>query len=147
MTSFDIEYSHKVAIQELQVRYSIAIDSGDYNILDDIFTPDAVGIYGSPYIGIEEIKKAMFDGCDYLTSVQHLNGNHWASIQGVNATAGCYLHVIQHLVDTPGGDLHEMGGVYDDQLIFTDNGWRITERKITIKWSKGNTLIRDSKPR
>ena len=147
MTSFDSEYAHKVAIQELQVRYSIAIDSGDYNILDDIFTPDAVGIYGRPYIGIEEIKKAMFAGCDYLTSVQHLNGNHWASIQGVNATAGCYLHVIQHLVDTPGGDLHEMGGVYDDQLIFTDNGWRITERKITIKWSKGNTLIRDSKPR
>ena len=147
MTSFDSEYAHKVAIQELQVRYSIAIDSGDYNILDDIFTPDAVGIYGRPYIGIEEIKKAMFAGCDYLTSVQHLNGNHWASIQGVNATAGCYLHVIQHLVDTPGGDLHEMGGVYDDQLIFTDNGWRITERKVTIKWSKGNTLIRDSKPR
>ena len=147
MTSFDSEYAHKVAIQELQVRYSIAIDSGDYNILDDIFTPDAVGIYGRPYIGIEEIKKAMFAGCDYLTSVQHLNGNHWASIQGVNATAGCYLHVIQHLVDTPGGDFHEMGGVYDDQLIFTDNGWRITERKVTIKWSKGNTLIRDSKPR
>ena len=147
MTSFDSEYAHKVAIQELQVRYSIAIDSGDYNILDDIFTPDAVGIYGRPYIGIEEIKKAMFAGCDYLTSVQHLNGNHWASIQGVNATAGCYLHVIQHLVDTPGGDLHEMGGVYDDQLIFTDNGWWITERKVTIKWSKGNTLIRDSKPR
>ncbi|MBN99416.1 MAG: hypothetical protein CL438_01920 [Acidimicrobiaceae bacterium] len=147
MTSFDSEYTHKLAIQELQVRYSIAIDSGDYNILDDIFTPDAVGIYGRPYIGIEEIKKAMFDGCDYLTSVQHLNGNHWAAIHGVNATAGCYLHVIQHLVDTPGGDLHEMGGVYDDQLIFTDNGWRITERKITIKWSKGNTLIRDSKPR
>ena len=147
MTSFDSEYAHKLAIQELQVRYSIAIDSGDYNILDDIFTPDAVGIYGRPYIGIEEIKKAMFDGCDYLTSVQHLNGNHWASIHGVNATAGCYLHVIQHLVDTPGGDLHEMGGVYDDQLIFTDNGWRITERKITIKWSKGNTRIRDSKPR
>ena len=147
MTSFDSEHAHKLAIQDLQVRYSVAIDSGDYNILDDIFTPDAVGIYGRPYIGIEEIKKAMFDGCDYLTSVQHLNGNHWASIQGVNATAGCYLHVIQHLVDTPGGDLHEMGGVYDDQLIFTDNGWRITERKITIKWSKGNTLIRDSKPR
>ncbi|MAW92256.1 MAG: hypothetical protein CL423_02735 [Acidimicrobiaceae bacterium] len=147
MTSFDSEYAHKLAIQDLQVRYSVAIDSGDYNILDDIFTPDAVGIYGRPYIGIEEIKKAMFDGCDYLTSVQHLNGNHWASIHGVNATAGCYLHVIQHLVDTPGGDLHEMGGVYDDQLIFTDNGWRITERKITIKWSKGNTLIRDSKPR
>ena len=147
MRSFDSEYAHKLAIQDLQVRYSVAIDSGDYNILDDIFAPDAVGIYGRAYIGIEEIKKAMFDGCDYLTSVQHLNGNHWASIHGVNATAGCYLHVIQHLVDTPGGDLHEMGGVYDDQLIFTDNGWRITERKITIKCSKGNTLIRDSKPR
>ena len=57
------------------------------------------------------------------------------------------MHVIQHLIDTPGGDLHEMGGVYDDQLVLTDSGWRITERKIAIKWSKGNTLIRDSKPR
>tara|TARA_Y100000748_G_C15328808_1_gene423216 strand:- start:145 stop:588 length:444 start_codon:yes stop_codon:yes gene_type:complete len=147
MTSVENEYTHKAAIQELQVLYSIAIDSGDYDILDKVFTPDAVGIYGRPFNGIEEIKQAMFDGCDYLTSVQHLNGNHWASIQGTNATAGCYLHVIQHLIDTPGGDLHEMGGVYDDQLVLTDSGWRITERKITIKWSKGNTLIRDSKPR
>ena len=81
----------------------------------------------------------MFDGCDYLTSVQHLNGNHWASIHGVNATAGCYLHVIQHLVDTPGGDLHEMGGVYDDQLILQimDGG---SLRKNHIKWSKATPL-------
>ena len=46
MTSVENEYTHKAAIQELQVLYSIAIDSGDYDILDKVFTPDAVGIYG-----------------------------------------------------------------------------------------------------
>ncbi len=147
MTSLENDYAHKAAIQELQVLYSLAIDSGDYDILDNVFAPNAVGIYGRPYKGIEEIKKAMFDGCEYLTAVQHLNGNHWAQIRGNKATAGCYLHVTQHLLDTPGGDFHEMGGVYNDHLVLTDDGWRITERKIEITWSKGNPLIRQSKPR
>ena len=147
MGNIENEYMHKASIQELQVMYAVAIDSGNYDKLDNIFTSDAVGIYGRPFNGIEEIKQAMIDGCDYLTSVQHLNGNHWATINGNTASAGCYLHVVQHLVDTAGGDFHEMGGVYFDELLLTDNGWRITERRIEIKWSKGNTLIRDSKPR
>ena len=147
MDNIENEYVHKASIQELQVMYAVAIDTGNYNELDNIFTSDAVGIYGRTYNGIEEIKQAMIDGCDYLTSVQHLNGNHWATINGNSASAGCYLHVIQHLVNTPGGDFHEMGGVYFDELLLTDSGWRITERRIDIKWSKGNTLIRDSKPR
>ena len=146
MENHENDYKHKEAIRELQISYSIAIDSGKYDLLDDIFTPNAVGIYGRPYEGIEAIKQAMLAGCDYLTSVQHLNGNHWASIAGNRANAGCYLHVIQYLKDTPGGDFHEMGGIYMDELLLTEQGWRIENREIEIKWAKGNPLVRDSKP-
>ena len=146
MESLSQEFVHKEAIRELQISYSLAIDTGDYGQLDDIFTQNAVGLYGHTYVGIEAIKQAMYDGCEYLTSVQHFNGNHWSRITGNTAEAGCYLHVIQHLEDTTGGDFHEMGGVYTDELLLTDDGWRITKREINIKWSKGNSLVRESKP-
>ncbi len=146
MDDLSQECMHKEAIRELQISYSLAIDSGNYEYLDDIFTRDAIGFYGHPYIGIEAIKQAMYAGCEYLTSVQHFNGNHWSRIAGNTAEAGCYLHVIQYLKDTPGGDFHEMGGIYTDEALLTDVGWRLTKRKIDITWTKGNPLVRESKP-
>ncbi|MBJ86736.1 MAG: hypothetical protein CL461_00630 [Acidimicrobiaceae bacterium] len=79
MTSFDSEYTDKAAIQELQIRYSVAIDSGDYDILDNIFTPDAVGIYGRPYIGIEEIKRL----CLWLGLLNFSSASQWQPL-GIN---------------------------------------------------------------
>jgi hypothetical protein len=146
MSSSIEEVMHKQEIVELQVRYALAIDSGDYDHLDNVFTEDAVGVYGRPYVGLEAIKGAMYSGCEYLTSVQHLNGNHWSVITGETAEAGCYLHVVQYLQNTPGGDHHEMGGEYSDELVLTEGGWRIAKRSIEIKWTKGNPLVRDKRP-
>ena len=143
MQNLPEEVAHKEAIRNLQILYSLSIDSGDYNRLDEIFTENAVGVYGRSYVGIEEIKHAMYFGCEYLTSVQHFNGNHWSRITNSTAEAGCYLHVIQYLEGTLGGDFHEMGGQYFDELLLTDDGWRITKRSIDIKWTKGNTLVRE----
>jgi len=136
---------HKQEIQELQVLYAVAIDSGDYDRLDNIFTNNAVGIYGRTYVGLEAIKGAMYSGCEYLTSVQHLNANHWSVVTGDTAVAGCYLHVVQYLQNAPGGDHHEMGGEYSDDLVLTESGWRIAKRSIEIKWTKGNSLIRGNR--
>jgi hypothetical protein len=145
MSSSIEQLIHKQEIQELQVIYAVAIDSGDYDRLDNIFTDNAVGVYGRPYVGLEAIKGAMYSGCEYLTSVQHLNANHWSVVTGDTAEAGCYLHVVQYLENTPGGDHHEMGGEYSDELVLTESGWRITKRSIEIKWTKGNPLIRDKR--
>ena len=144
MTTTLEELVDKQAIRELQIHYSYAIDSGAYDELDNVFTRDAVADYGPAGLveGVAGIKETCRHALEPLTAAQHLNTNHQAQINGDTATATCYLHVHQHLDNTPGGDHLEMGGRYDDQLVRTDRGWRITRRTLTILWSNGNPDVR-----
>jgi ketosteroid isomerase-like protein len=134
----------KEAIRSLQVQYAQAIDSGAYDDLDQIFTGDAVGDYDRAGLveGVDAIKQLCRQALEPLTAAQHLNANHLAEVDGDTATASCYLTVHLYRENTPGGDHLRMGGRYDDQLVRTDDGWRIKKRKLTLLWSDGNPDVR-----
>jgi hypothetical protein len=134
----------KQAIKDLQVAYSLTIDSGRYEDLDEVFTPDVVADYGHAgrHQGIASIQDACRVALDSLDGVQHLNGNHWAEIDDDRASAGCYFTVHQFRKDTPGGDHYRMGGRYDDELVRTADGWRITRRSLVVLWADGNPDVR-----
>jgi hypothetical protein len=142
--SNDHDLADKQAIRDLQSAYSYAIDSGAYDKLDNIFTADAVGDYGRAGLvhGVAAIKDTCRNALDPLTAAQHINTNHQAEITGDTASASCYLVVHQYRDNTPGGDHLEMGGRYDDELVRTENGWRITRRKLTLLWTTGNPDVR-----
>ena len=133
----------KQHIRELQNRYSYAIDSGQYDKLDDMFTPDATYhfVTGSTD-NLEALKSTIRDALQPLTSSQHINGNQWAEITGDHATAGCYFTVHMFKEGVADGEHFEMGGRYDDELLRTPDGWRFTNRTITIMWSDGNRKVR-----
>ena len=134
----------KQAIKDLQVAYSLAIDSAEYHKLAEVFVPDVVADYGhaGQHQGIASVQQACRDALDPLDGVQHLNGNHWAEIDGDRATAGCYFTVHQFRQGTPGGEHYRMGGRYDDDLLRTADGWRITKRSLVILWADGNPDVR-----
>lgn len=132
------------AIRDLQNHYSFSIDDGRYYDLDDVFTTDVVADYGAAGLsrGVEQVKDICRGALDPLTSSQHVNGNHWAEVDGDEATAGCYFRVHQHKQGTPGGDHLELGGRYDDELVRTQDGWRIAKRTLTVLWTDGNPDVR-----
>jgi hypothetical protein len=134
----------KQAIQDLQVFYSMSIDSGSYDNLDDVFIREVVSDYGhaGTHQGIPGIKEACRIALEPLTSAQHTNGNHWAEIDGDTATAGCYFTVHMFSEGTPGGEHFRMGGVYTDALTRTAKGWRINRRSMRVLWSDGNRDVR-----
>ncbi|MGI9596771.1 MAG: nuclear transport factor 2 family protein [Acidimicrobiales bacterium] len=134
----------KQAIKDLQIAYSMAIDGGRYDDLDQVFTADVIADYGhaGQHRGVGPIKEACRTALDPLTAAQHQNGNHWAEIDGDRAAAGCYFTVTQHKEGTPGGELFRMGGRYDDELVRTATGWRISRRTLTVLWSDGNPDVR-----
>ena len=133
----------KQHIRELQNRYSYAIDSGQYDNLDAMFTSDATYhfVTGSTD-NIEALKQTIQEALQPLTSSQHINGNQWAEIEGDRATAGCYFTVHMYKEGLADGEHFEMGGRYEDELIRTPDGWRFTSRSITILWSDGNRRVR-----
>ena len=143
MAAGNQEIADKQHILELQNRYSYSIDSGQYDNLDAMFTPDATYnfVTGSTY-NIEALKKTIQDALQPLTTSQHINANQWAEIEGDRATARCYFTVHMHKEGLVDGEHFEMGGRYDDELLRTPDGWRFSKRTITILWSEGNTNVR-----
>jgi len=134
----------KQSIHDLQVAYSRALDRGDFDALDEVFTPDVVANYAhaGQHTNCDQVKQACHDALVELDTSHHQNGNHWADIDGDEATAGCYFRVHLHRADQPGGDYYRMGGRYDDKVRRTSDGWRIYHRTITIDWAEGNPGIR-----
>ena len=143
MAAVNQEIPDKQHIRELQNRYSYAIDSGQYDKLDGMFTTDATYnfVTGSTD-NLEALKNTIQEALLPLTSSQHINGNQWAEIEGDCATAGCYFTVHMFKEGVVGGEHFEMGGRYDDELLRTPDGWRFTSRTITILWSDGNRRVR-----
>ena len=137
------EIADKQPILELQNRYSYSIDSGQYDHLDAMFTPDATYHFltGSTD-NVESLKSTIRDALSPLTISQHINGNQWAEIDGDLAKAGCYFTVHMYKEGLANGEHFEMGGRYDDELVRTSEGWRFSKRTITILWSDGNPKVR-----
>ena len=133
------EIADKQHIQELQNRYSSSIDSGQYDNLDAMFTPDATYhfVTGSTD-NVASLKSTIRDALSPLTTSQHINGNQWAEIDGDLAKAGCYFTVHMYKEGLANGEHFEMGGRYDDELVRTSEGWRFSKRGSTCPVSSGN---------
>jgi len=131
-------------IVDLLTRYTVALDSQDWALLKTCFTDDAVADYGPEagrhegYPAIEKIVQWYLEGLD---ASQHLIGNFVIEVDGNRARSTCYLQAQHYLLDTEGGDTYTVGGTYEDDLIRTDEGWKIKYRRLHTTWKQGNEAL------
>jgi 3-phenylpropionate/cinnamic acid dioxygenase small subunit len=134
----------RIEIEELLVRYSRAIDSKDFDTLEELFTSDATfdgGSLGCP-TGAPQIR-AMIEGTlTGLDSTQHLVGKSLIEIDGDEAEVRTYLFS-QHIREsTPGPIKHyALGGEYADRVVRTPAGWRIAYRRLDRMWKEGDRAV------
>ena len=110
--------------------------------LNDVFHPQAVGVYGATLTGraaIIESIRSFLDGCG---PSQHLLGNYQIAIDGDEAqslTKARVLHVGagERAQLTP----YEAIGVYRDRHIRTADGWRIIHRHFDVQISIGDINV------
>lgn len=132
------------AIEQVQIRYGLSLDSRDWAGLRSCFLPDAVAVYeglgrSDGYQAIEDICKATLTPLDRS---QHLLGNHVVdSLDGDAATARCYFQAQHVKAGTAGGDNYIIAGGYRDRLTRTEDGWRIEHRTLEIWWTDGNAAV------
>lgn len=144
------ETQDRQAIVDLTIAYAWIIDHGDRHRLSEIFTSDAVftlrDIQGGgserQMAGIDDIVAKIDGSLGRLSISQHLISNQQVQIEGDTATCGCYLQAQHTQRGTPGGDNYIMAGRYEDELSRTTDGWRITQRTLTIDWVDGNLEVR-----
>ena len=139
------EISDRLEIQEILVKYCTAIDNKHYDTLDSVFSEDAIldytsagGIRGT----LSEAKEWLSNVLSLFEITQHIAGNFIIEIEGDQATSRCSFYNPMGLKPSSPDEPVTMlffGGYYNDKLLRTDNGWRITERVEESTWSYGLT--------
>ena len=126
------ELSDRAEIQDLIVGYSYAVDSHDWDALDDFFTADATLDFtatGGERGDLPTIK-AWFDKVlNLFAGHQHLVAASRIEIDGDRATARTLCHnPMWHEQDGTAQVLY-VGLWYVDALVRTERGWRIRDRR------------------
>ncbi len=133
-------------IVELATRYTWALDTKDYDALDEVFTQDAFArLGGEDCLGLPAIADRIRRALDHLDVSQHLVGSH--SVELVvdgdhdRARHRCQFQA-QHVRRAAiGGPHYVVAGTYEDDAVRTDVGWRIVRRILTVTWTEGNVAV------
>jgi 3-phenylpropionate/cinnamic acid dioxygenase small subunit len=126
-------------IVDVTVAYCYALDEKRFDDLASVFTDDAIVDYGTAVcVGVDAVIDKVSTSVAHLDATTHLVSNHRVAVDGDRATCSCYL-ISQHVrKGTLGGDHYMIAGRYDDELVRTPDGWRISSRRLTRVWSEGN---------
>ena len=126
------EISDRIEIDDLLTRYTVAIDTKDWKLLDQCFTPDAHldytsagGVKGS----YPEVRAWLEKALAPFPMTVHFISNTTVELDGDAARTRTY--VLNPMgFPNPDGTLHlfTVGAYYNDQLVRTEDGWRIAER-------------------
>ncbi len=140
-----MDLADRTAIIDLTIAYCWAIDTHDWDALDDVFSNDVTAVLAAPLLtGVEAIKARIKAALDPLDDSQHMVSNHQVTIapDGNSATCRCYLQA-QHIRSDAanGGPNFIIGGRYEDRMVRTPDGWRIQFRELVPMWREGNSEV------
>jgi hypothetical protein len=135
------EATDRTAINDVLVRYVWALDTKDWDALDDVFVPGAHvdysesgGIEGT----VEEFKPWVAKMLSAFPMTQHLLMNVEISVDGDAATARSACYNPMGAAKRDGGThLFFIGIEYHDRLERRPEGWRITDRYEKQRWFDG----------
>lgn len=119
-------------IDDLLVRYATAVDTKDWDLYETCFTPDAFIDYESAG-GIKgklpEVRAWLEKTLVMFPMTQHVVCNRVVEIDG---DAGTARSVFYNPMGLPQEGARQIlffdGGYYNDKLVRTDQGWKISER-------------------
>lgn len=124
------EISDRLEIQQLLVDYSTAIDTRRFDDLDRVFTSDAYIDYrvtGGIDGRYPEVKAWLKQVLPNFPAYSHMLGNFDIRIDGDTATARtiCFNPMV---FDGEPKQILFVGIWYEDELLRTPDGWRMTKR-------------------
>ena len=119
-------------VGEVLVRYATGIDRRDWDLFRTCFTADVEADYGDIGVwhGVEEITewmRATHEPCGH--TMHRITNVAVTPVDDDHASSRCYVQALVLLADNQNGV--RATGCYDDDLVRTDDGWRIAERHFT----------------
>ncbi|SDG38900.1 nuclear transport factor 2 family protein [Pseudonocardia oroxyli] len=131
-----------VAILDTAYRYAQAADRRDWAGLANCYTEDAVVNFNGTIVeGRDAIIARNQRQLTKWEATQHFTGNPVIKVDGDRADASFYT-IAQHTVMRDGLPVTCLaGGVYEDELVRTAEGWRFRRRRIQKLWMMGDESL------
>jgi 3-phenylpropionate/cinnamic acid dioxygenase small subunit len=119
-------------VAEVLVRYATGIDRRDWELFRSCFTDDCQADYGS--IGMwrngDEITEWMRVVHEPAGHTMHRITNVTVTPSTSGVTARSYIDALVMFADNEHGT--RALGYYDDELVASDDGWKIAQRRFTM---------------
>lgn len=126
------EHEVRQDISDVLVRYAIAIDRRDWALFRTCFTDDCEADYGE--VGVWNDLDSLTDWMEKTHAVcghtLHRITNQHIEPSGEGATARSYVDAVVMAADNENGA--RALGYYDDELVRTEQGWKIARRRFTM---------------
>ena len=134
--------SDRAEIADVLTRYTRAIDTGEWDKLDTVFTPDAQIDYtqsGGIAAAYPEVKPWLAEMLPaFFPKRMHTLGQLDIQVDGDSATCSAYFHNPMPMDDGAGGEkIVEFGGIYHHTLARTPDGWRSVRLLEEVVWKRG----------
>lgn len=125
------DMSDRADITEVLLRYATGIDRRDWDTFRTAFTADCVLDYGEigSFAGVAAVTEFMEQSHSMAGHTMHRLSNIVITLDGDGATARTYVDGLILAPDNASGV--NAVGIYDDDLLRTDHGWRIARRVFT----------------
>jgi SnoaL-like domain len=134
----------KAEIIEIINLYGFALDAHRWDLFDRIFAEDVLAEFGPAGAGwsdLETFKKSFAEFHKTLDSHQHTMMGHVVHVDGDKAHAFSYGNWLLVRESAKGGPTWTGTGWYDDELVRTEQGWRIKHRVCRLMAWTGNPLV------
>ena len=136
------QISDRIEIADVLTRYTRAIDTGDWDKLDTVFTPDAEIDYsesGGIVASFPEVKPWLAEMLPmFFEKRMHTLGQLEVTLRGDEADVTAYFDNPMMMDDGAGGQkVVEIGGLYHHTLTRTADGWRSRKLHEEVVWRRG----------
>jgi len=126
-----IAYRDRADITDVLLRYATGIDRRDWDTFRTAFTVNCVLDYGEigSFTGVDAVTEFMDRSHAMAGHTMHRLSNIVITLDGDRAAARTYVDGLILAPDNVSGV--SAVGIYDDDLVRTDHGWRIARRVFT----------------
>jgi 3-phenylpropionate/cinnamic acid dioxygenase small subunit len=138
----------RFAVDELVTEYAVAVDDGDWQLYQELFTPDGRADYRSAG-GIEgdvaQITAWLAESMQLFPMRQHLIVNRRVRFEILDQDTGDtarvqadYINPMRFAGHDGGSTAPDFvcGGRYTFRLLRTDDGWRLRQVTVQEKWRR-----------
>jgi ketosteroid isomerase-like protein len=132
-----------IAITAVINRYSRAMDTRQWHLMDEVFTDDAIQEINGVVVprGRQQIIDTIRAAVECCERTHHMNTNIDVTIAGDTATGVCLFRAWHRGAGARSGEIYEAMGTYTDEFVRTGAGWRIHRRVEDIPIDIGSPEI------